>query len=302
MKKILITGANGLLGQKLVADFSKWDSVLATGKQKDFVLQDKKYFYQTLDITDREQVQSVIADFRPELIINTAAFMNVEACEEKKELAWAVNVEGVKNLIESCQKYEIKLVQISTDYIFDGKNGPYSEEDKPQPINYYGGTKLQAEEIIQDGQIYFLIIRSNVIYGMGAQIKRNFFIWVYENLKQKKQIKVVTDQFNNPMLADNLSILILEAAERNLAGILNLAGTKYLSRYDFSLKIARHFDLNKNLIQPVTTPELHQKASRPLKGGLRIDKAQKILTTPFFSVDEGLRFIKEKFLDDSQQM
>jgi len=302
MKKILITGANGLLGQKLVVDFSKWDSVLATGKQKDFVLRDQKYFYQTLDITDKEQVQAVISDFRPELIINTAAFMDVEACEENKELAWAVNVEGVKNLIESCQKYEIKLMQISTDYIFEGKSGPYSEEDKPQPINYYGGTKLQAEEILQESQIHFLIIRSNVIYGLTSQVKKNFFLWVYENLKQKKQIKVVTDQFNNPTLADNLSILILETTERNFAGILNLAGTEYLSRYEFALRIARHFDLDKNLIQPVTTPELHQKAPRPLKGGLRIDKTQKILTTPFFSVDEGLKFIEEKMLDNLQQM
>jgi dTDP-4-dehydrorhamnose reductase len=137
---------------------------------------------------------------------------------------------------------------------------------------------------------------------LGVQVKRNFFIWVYEKLKQKKQIKVVTDQFNNPTLADNLSILILEAVERNLAGILNLAGTEYLSRYNFALKIAHQFGLNKNLIIPVTTPALHQKASRPLKGGLRIDKAQKILTTPLLSVEEGLKFLKENFLGDSRQM
>ncbi len=299
MKKILITGANGLLGQKLVKDFSKWNSVLATGKQNRFAIKDKQFFYRSLDITDKKQVQTVIGDFRPEMIINAAAFMAVDACEEKKELAWEVNVEGVKNLIEESLKYEIKLVQISTDYVFDGKNGPYSEEDTPLPVNYYGGTKLQADEILQDSDISHLIIRSNVIYGKASGVKKNFFLWVYENLKQKKEIKVVTDQFNNPTLADNLSILILEATERNLTGILNLAGTEYLSRYDFSLKIAQHFDFDKNLIKPVATPELNQKAHRPLKGGLKIDKAQKILTTPFFSVAEGLKFIKEKIRDNS---
>ena len=299
MKKILITGANGLLGQKLVVDFSKWNSVLATGKQNRFAIKDKQFFYQTLDITDKKQVQTVIGDFRPELIINAAAFMAVDACEEQKELAWEVNVEGVKNLLEESLKYEIKFLQISTDYIFDGKNGPYSEEDRPNPVNYYGGTKLQAEEILQDSEIQYLIIRSNVIYGKATKMKKNFFLWVYENLRQKKQIKVVTDQFNNPTLADNLSILILEATERNSAGILNLAGTEYLSRYDFAVKIVQQFDLNRNLIKPVTTPELEQKAARPLRGGLKIDKAQKILSTPFFSVTEGLEFLKKKIRDDS---
>ncbi|OGC79319.1 MAG: dTDP-4-dehydrorhamnose reductase [candidate division Zixibacteria bacterium RBG_16_40_9] len=299
MKKILITGANGLLGQKLVVDFSKWNSVLATGKQNRFAIKDKQFFYQTLDITDKKQVQTVIGDFRPELIINAAAFMAVDACEEQKELAWEVNVEGVKNLLEESLKYEIKFLQISTDYIFDGKNGPYSEEDRPNPVNYYGGTKLQAEEILQDSEIQYLIIRSNVIYGKATKMKKNFFLWVYENLRQKKQIKVVTDQFNNPTLADNLSILILEATERNLTGILNLAGTEYLSRYDFAFKIADYFDLNRDLIKPVTTPELEQKAARPLRGGLKIDKAQKILSTPFFSVTEGLEFLKKKIRDDS---
>ncbi len=294
MKKILITGANGLLGQKLVKDFSKWNSVLATGRQNRFAIKEKQFFYRSLDITDKKQVETVIGDFRPELIINTAALMAVDACEEKKELAWAVNVEGVKNLIEESLKHEIKLVQISSDYVFDGKAGPYSEEDAPLPLNYYGGTKLQAEEILQDSELPHLVIRSNVIYGKGLGVKKNFFLWVHENLKQKKQIKVVTDQFNNPTLADNLSILILEATERNLNGILNLAGTEYLSRYDFALKIAQHFDLNKSLIKPVTTKDLEQKAARPLRAGLKIGKAQKILSTPFFSVEEGLTFLKEK--------
>lgn len=299
MKKVLITGANGLLGQKLVLDFSKWNSVLATGRQERFAIKEKQFFYRSLDITDQKQVQTVIGDFRPELIINTAALMAVDTCEEKKELAWQVNVEGVKNLLEESLKYEIKSVQISTDYIFDGKDGPYSEEDTPLPVNYYGGTKLQAEEILQDSGLPHLIIRSNVIYGTASGVKKNFFLWVYENLKQKKEIKVVTDQFNNPTLADNLSVLILEATERNLTGILNLAGTEYLSRYDVALKIAQQFELNQNLIKPVTTSELKQKAARPLRAGLKTDKAQKILSTPFFSVEEGLKFLKEKLRDGS---
>ncbi len=304
MKKILITGANGFLGQKLVLDFFKWYSVLATGQQKSFVLKDREFFNQALDITDKEQVKSTVKDFRPELIINTAAYIDVEGCEVNKELAWGVNVEGVKNLIEVCQEYEIKLIQISTDYVFDGKNGPYSEDDKPNPICYYGGTKLQAEEVIQESGIEHLIVRSNVLYGTGKKVKKNFYLWVYENLSKNKPLQVVTDQFNNPTLADNFSILLLEAVEKNLSGVLHLAGSEYLSRFDFALKIAEHFNFDKSLISPILTSELNQKAQRPLKGGLKIDRAKNILTTPFFSVTNGLQFLKDKIRvkKNSQQL
>lgn len=290
---VLVTGSNGLLGQKLIKDFHPYYKVIACDLQPESSLSFPNLSYESLDITHRRQLGFHISFYRPQVIINAAAYTDVDGCEIHKDKAWAINVGGVKNLVTLCKEENIKLIQFSTDYIFDGKNGPYSEDDPPDPINFYGETKLESEKIIKESGVDFLIIRTNVLYGFGENVKPNFLLWLLERLSQNEKIQIVTDQFNNPTLADNLSLCILETVKKDLSGIYHLAGSEYLSRYDFAIKVADKFNFDKNNILPTKTELLQQKAKRPYRGGLKIDKAQNILETKLLNVNQGLDYLIE---------
>jgi len=291
VKTVLITGSNGLLGQKLVKDFQPHYKVIACDLQSESFFHFPNLSYESLDITNRRQLGFHISFYHPQVIINTAAYTDVDGCEIHKDKAWAVNVRGVKNLVNFCKEQKIKFIQLSTDYIFDGEDGPYSEEDPSKPVNFYGETKLESERIIKEGGIAFLIIRTNVLYGFGKNVKPNFLLWLLEKLSQNKKIKIVTDQFNNPTLADNLSLGILEMVKKSISGTYHIAGSEYLSRYDFAIKVASKFNFDKNNILPAKTELLQQKAKRPYKGGLKIDKAQNILETKLLNVDQALDYL-----------
>ncbi|MCK4427854.1 MAG: dTDP-4-dehydrorhamnose reductase [candidate division Zixibacteria bacterium] len=290
---VLITGANGLLGQKLVCDFYPRYKVIACDLHPESYLSFPNLSYESLDITNRRQLGFQISFYQPQVVVNAAAYTDVDGCEIHKDKAWATNVGGVKNLVNFCVKQKIKLTHLSTDYIFNGENGPYSEDDPPDPVNFYGETKLESEKIIKESGIDFLIIRTNVLYGFGKNVKSNFLLWLLDKLSQNEKIKIVTDQFNNPTLADNLSSCILEMVKKNISGIYHIAGSEYLSRYDFATKVADKFNFDKNNILPTKTELLQQEAKRPHKGGLRIDKVQKILKTQLLGVDAGLDYIKQ---------
>lgn len=291
MRTVLITGAHGLLGQKLVTDFHPHYKVIGCDLHPESFFSFPNLSYENLDITDRRQLGFHISFYHPQVIINAAAYTDVDGCEIHKDKAWAVNVGGVKNLVSFCKEQKIKLIHLSTDYIFNGENGPYSEEDSPDPVNFYGETKLESERIIKESGVDFLIIRTNVLYGFGKNVKSNFLLWLLEKLSQNEKIKIVTDQFNNPTLADNLSLCILEMVKKNISEIYHIAGSEYLSRYDFAIKVADKFNFGKNNILLTKTALLQQKAKRPYRGGLKIDKAQSILETELLSVNQALEYL-----------
>jgi dTDP-4-dehydrorhamnose reductase len=290
--KVLITGSNGLLGQKLVKAFSSEHQTTGIDLQIDSFIPEENFTYQNLNIIQAEKLAGFFYSLNPDVVINTAAYTDVDGCEDNKELAWEANVDGVKNLADLCRIMKAKLVQLSTDYIFDGKNGPYSEEDTPNPVGYYGLTKLESEKEIFKRKMDFLIVRTNVLYGKGENLRPNFVLWLIQKLSDNEKIRIVTDQYNNPTLADNLAGAIKEAIEKNISGILNIAGGEYLSRYDLAAKVAKKFNFDKNLISPALTSELKQKAPRPSKGGLKIDKAKKLLTTELLDIEKGLDYMK----------
>jgi dTDP-4-dehydrorhamnose reductase len=293
LSTVLITGANGLLGQKLAKEFYPHYKVIACDLNSESYLSFPNLSYESLDITNRRGLAFQIAFYHPQAIVNAAAYTDVDGCEIHKNKAWAVNVGGVRNLANLCKKQEIKLVHLSTDYIFSGEDGPYSEDDFPDPANYYGETKLESEKIIKESGIDFLIIRTNVLYGVGKNVKPNFFLWLKEKLSKNEKIEIVTDQFNNPTLADNLSSCILEMVKKNISGTYHIAGSEYLSRYDFAIKVATKFNFDKNNILPTKTELLQQKAKRPPKGGLKIDKAQGVLETKLLNVNQALDYLIE---------
>jgi dTDP-4-dehydrorhamnose reductase len=294
MDKILITGANGLLGQALVNFFSGSKKILATGIEKQPYFKSSKVEYKILDITDSRSCYLIVSIFKPDIIINTAAFTHVDNCELQKKICWQVNVKGVENLAKIARKYQIFLVSYSTDFIFDGKKGPYCEDDKSNPVGYYGKCKLASEKVMVEIGGEFSILRTCVLYGTGNHVKHNFFLWVFDNLKKGNSIQVVTDQFNNPTLVEDLAQGTALAVEQEAKGIYHIAGGNYLNRYDFACEIAEKFDFNKEKILPIQTSQLKQTAVRPPLGGLRIELAEKKLKYNPRSLTDAIAYLKTK--------
>lgn len=292
-KRILVTGANGLLGQRIIAFYKNKSNVELLGCS----IEENPFFnnvsYVQCDLAVRDEVKKIIFDFFPDVIVNAASFTNVDLSEKERETAWKINVKGVEHIAEACRSIDCKVIHISTDYIFNGSNGPYDEAAKPDPIGYYGRTKLASENVLKIGGVIYAVLRTNVLYGI-ANSRPDFVRWVIENLSAQKPIRIVTDQLSNPTFVEDLVQAISKVIELKKYDLFNIAGKDYTNRYDFALKIAEVFNLNKNLITPITTDQLKQAAKRPLKGGLIIRKAQSILGYEPHSIEEALKIIKEQ--------
>ena len=265
--KILVTGAFGQLGRAVYRTLSNDHEVIRTGR---FIPIGESGI--KLNIQDRINVKNIIDLIKPELIINLAALTNVDHCENNKELAKEINVGGVINL---CECFEGKIIQVSTDYVFNGENGPYDENDKVSPISIYGKTKLAAEKIIMNSGNNNLVLRTNVLYDYIQHTNASFLNWVINSLKNSKPINVVTDQINNPTWTYSLADIIDISITKDLSGIFHWGDADFLNRFNFAIKIADKFSLNKTLINPITTDQLKQSAKRPLKSGLLNDKLVK---------------------------
>lgn len=296
MKRILICGANGLLGQRLALILSTQTEyeVLNTSHHRSFVFDDRLLDYTQLDITRKGDVKSLVSSFQPTTIINAAAATNVDWCETHREDAWRVNVVGVENLIEATRKVGAKLIHLSTDYVFDGKAGPYSEEDRPNPISYYGKSKLAAENALRMADIPFSIIRTIVVYGQGINIKQNFPLWVLQSLQEGKQIRCAVDQISNPTHVGDLALAVVRVFEMNREGFYHVCGSERLSRYEFAMGVAEVFGLDGSLITPVRSAELQQSAPRPLVTGFITLRAESELGLKGMDTREGLTLMKRE--------
>lgn len=293
-RRILVVGANGLLGQNLIKLLSKTDEeVLAASIENNFI-GSEKVSYSKLDIANRNEVKKILFSFHPTFVINAAAYTNVDGCETNKDLCWKVNVIGVKHLADLSRAIDAKLIHISTDFVFDGEKGPYNEMDKLNPISYYGRSKMAGENEIFIAGIPYIIIRTNVLYGNYIRTSFEFVNWVVESLREGKPIRIVNDQYNNPTYIVDLAKGIYQAIQANVEGIFNIGGIELLNRFDFTHKIADVFNLDKNLIIPIKTIELNQKAKRPLKSGLIISKAQSEFGYLPGTIEENLLIMKKE--------
>ncbi|MBI4547747.1 MAG: dTDP-4-dehydrorhamnose reductase [Ignavibacteriae bacterium] len=298
MKRILITGSNGLLGQKLVELFSNSDcySLLLISRQEHSVFQEETLQYRQLDTTNKQGIRKIIEEFEPDIIINTAAMTNVDQCETEREAAWKINVNSVEHLVHMAKLVGAHIVHISTDYVFDGKQGPYDELAVPNPINYYGRTKHASENVLRISGIPFTIVRTMILYGTGYNVKTNFGLWLYQNLSEGKVVSVSDDQRGNPTLADDVAYGILKIIELERSGIYHIAGQDLVSRYDFTLELAHVFGFNKKLITPVKTTALKQAAPRPLNSGFITLKAQAQLSLHTSGIVHGLMIFKNQLM------
>lgn len=294
--KILVTGCNGLLGQKLVELISSRSDhdLIATAKSMLVPAMPKGEFH-LLDVTDAAAVSTLVAKTKPDVLIHTAAMTQVDQCETEREKCWRANVEAVRYLADACKVNHVHLVHLSTDFIFDGSHGPLDETEKPNPLSYYGESKLAGELIVQQSAVDWAILRTVLVYGVTQDMSRsNIVLWVKKSLEEKKQINVVTDQWRTPTLAEDLAQGCLLAATRKARGIYNVSGEDMMTPYDIAIATAEYFRLDKSLINPTDSTKFTQPAKRPPKTGFIIEKAKRELGYKPHSFREGLAILAKQ--------
>ena len=296
MQKILLTGSNGLLGQKLVQlilDRGEYELIATARGENRLPMLDGNGIYRSLDVTDRDEVQRVMHEFKPDYVIHTAAMTNVDQCETEREGCWKLNVDAVQYLAEACQAHGTRLVHLSTDFIFDGENGPYDESASPNPLSYYGESKLAAEELLLASQnLPFAIARTVLVYGIAHDMSRsNIILWVKNSLENHKPIKVVDDQWRTPTLAEDLALGCYLMVKHNATGIFNISGSNLLTPYDMAVQTADFFGLDKSFMTRADSSTFTQPAKRPAKTGFVIEKARQQLGYEPHSFAEGIALV-----------
>ncbi|PBQ32527.1 NAD(P)-dependent oxidoreductase [Sphingobacteriaceae bacterium] len=302
--KILITGSNGLLGQKLVYKLRNKSGVvcIATARGSNRLVQQEGYTYDSLDITDEKNVRDIFSKYLPDVIINTAAQTNVDACETDREGSWLMNATAVDyqvKVLEQLQKenkdYKPHFIHLSTDFIFDGTHGPLDENEKPNPLSYYAEGKLEAEKIVQASSLDWAIARTVLVYGIVDNMSRsNIVLWVKSNLEQGKVINVVDDQFRTPTLAEDLADGCILIAEKRAKGIYNISGKNFYSILELATVVADYYGLDKSLIKPSKSADIKQPAKRPPVTGFIIDKAINDLGYNPHSFTEGIKILEDQ--------
>lgn len=299
-KRLLITGTNGLLGQKLVELLRKQANVdlIATARGVNRLPVTDGYTYASLDITVQEEVNAVFDQFKPEIVIHTAAMTNVDTCETDQEGCDLLNVDAVAFIIQACEKHNSYLCHLSTDFIFDGAAGPYTEEGIANPISYYGESKLKAEQLLLASSIRWSIARTVLVYGIVPDMSRsNIVLWVKKSLEEGKTIQVVTDQFRTPTLAEDLAIGCWLLAKDEVEGIFNISGSDFLTPYEMAVMTADYYGLDKSLLQKADSSSFQQTAKRPARTGFVLDKAKKVLGYAPRTFQEGIALMAQQVAD-----
>jgi len=287
--KILVTGASGLLGSKLV-DLALMRGYDVYSAYNDHIPSSGKPV--KLNITEISEVEKVMNSIRPDVIVHTAALTDVDKCEVEKDLAIKVNYEGTMNVAKVARKIGSFIIYISTDYVFYGDKGFYKEDDDPNPVNFYGYTKLKGEEAIMEQYEDFCIARTSVLYGSKpARGKVNFALWLLEKFKKGEVIKVV-NQYASPTLNTNLAEMLIEVIERKLTGVYHLAGASRVSRTEMATMLADIFNMDKNLIIPSRIEDMSWIAKRPKDSSLNVSKALSTLKTKPLELSKALSKLK----------
>ena len=297
MKKVLITGSNGLLGQSLLDLFLKTQDyeIIALSRGENRYPIKNGYTYISIDLTDFEKLKEVVKREKPDFIVNTAAMTHVDVCEDDKEGCDKLNVELVKVLAMLSKNIKSKLIHISTDFIFNGKQGFYKETDTPNPLSYYGESKLKSEEVIINEQIDFVILRTILVFGKVHDMSRNnIALWVKNMLAKGEKLTIVDDQFRMPTYVKTLAEACKLSVDKKVTGIFNISSNKLLSVYEIAHQIAEVFQLDKSLITPISTKTLNQKALRPAKTGFDLSNTEQQLGLKLKSFSEYLIEFKKE--------
>ena len=286
MEKVLIIGGSGLLGSKISELFQEAFATYNTRQ-----IPGKNTF--KLDISDRDSLKFTLDKLEPDAIIVTAALTDVDKCEIHPEMAAKVNTEPFKYIVSYLKQKGGRLIQISTDYVFSGEKGNYRENDERKPVNVYGKTKMEAEDIIINSGINFTLVRTSGIFGISmATGKNNFFMWLYSSLRDGKEIRLVTDQVYSPVLNSILADAIHEIYEREINGIIHFSSLDAISRFEFGTMVANIFNLNKDNIHSAKMEDMPWRAKRPKNSSLSNDKAIKMITKKPITVAQELALVR----------
>lgn len=294
MKSLFITGSNGLLGSKLVFAANGRYRITGLDLTADSFVRSVPMEYIQGDITDRKCIFKQISQKKPDVVLHTAAFTDVDACESHYDAAHAVNVDGAEHIADACKRLGIQLIHVSTDYVFNGNNGPYSEEDEPCPLSAYGRMKLESERIVQQTLPEAVIARTMVLFGYMPRIRKNFVTWLVEKLRNRDVVQIVNDQFGTPTYADDLAESLLVLYQKDARGIYHTAGPDCLSRHAFALQIADAFQLDASLISETTSNRFQQPAPRPMHSGLKTEKLTRDTGFTFMPLSQALLKLKEQ--------
>ncbi|MBX2972969.1 MAG: NAD(P)-dependent oxidoreductase [Flavobacteriales bacterium] len=296
--RILITGSNGLLGQKLVEQLRNEPAVdlLATSRGGDRTPDPLGSHYRPMDITIAAEVDAVFDAFKPQAVIHTAAMTNVDACELDPVACTLQNVTATGHLVRASERHDSHFILLSTDFIFDGLNGPYREEDEPDPLSIYGNSKLAAERIVIDSRLSkWAIARTIIVYGIAEGLSRsNVVLWAKEALEKGQPIKVVDDQWRMPTLSEDLADGCIRIAKLGAVGIYHLSGPDGMSILELVSRVGAFFKLDTSVVSPVKSDSLGQPAKRPPKTGFVLDKARYDLGYAPRGFEEGLAVLRDQ--------
>lgn len=310
--KILVTGSNGLLGQKVIygllgdplcllpdeirKKLKGEVQIIAAAKGENRIYRKDGYLYESLDIANKEEVERIFLKHRPDAVINTAAMTNVDACETKREECWAANVTAMQYMVDVLEKIGAHLIHISTDFVFDGMKGSeYVETDKPNPLHYYALSKLEGEKIVMRSKLKWAILRTIIVYGVvDGNTRSNLVLWVKNNLEKKNKINVINDQFRSPTLSEDLAQACITAAVKKAEGIYHVSGEKTYNILELANIVADFWKLDKSFMNPISSADLNQPAKRPPYTGFIIEKAKKELGYKPRSFEEGLKIVDEQ--------
>ena len=290
-KRIVIFGSFGKVGEAITKELKLNTNyeIIAFSK----FTESKSKFWQKYncdyDILNFKEIKKILINLKPTAIINCAAFTNVDLCEEQKADCWKLNVDFVEMLARSAAVTNSQLIHFSTDYIFDGLNGPYSENATPNPINFYGKSKLAAENAIKSIDGKFTIIRTNFLFGPSQTGKKTFVDYVLDNLINSKPIKVVDSLYSNPILTTDIAKGVRKIIKEAYLGIINFAGPDYVSRYSIAMEVAKQNKFDSKLIEKVDINDVEFLANRPIKAGLRNQKARQELNIEFQNFENALQ-------------
>jgi dTDP-4-dehydrorhamnose reductase len=295
--RVLVTGSNGLLGSKLLVAMSERADLAPLALSRNArplpLIPGVPYF--SLDVTDEAALSRLFGEIRPDAVIHTAAMTDVDGCERDPERAWILNVQGTRNVASACELIGASLVHLSSEYVFDGRAGPYVETDHPNALSVYGRTKLASEQAVAESCQRWVVARTTVLFGHVPAARRHFVLWLLGQLASGESVRIVDDQVGSPTLADNLAEMLLALATRGAQGIYHTVGASRLSRFEFARQVAEEFGFDPAGVQPISTAELHQPAPRPLRAGLSTGKLQRDFPdVPVLDSRTALRRLREQ--------
>lgn len=299
--KILITGSNGLLGQKIVKRCMKHNiPFIATSKGPNRNPECPESNYFRLDLLQTDEVEQLVVDQKPTAIIHTAALTNVDYCEEHPEECRQVNVVSSKVLYDAAKSIQAHFELLSTDFVFDGENGPYKEEDQVNPLSVYAQSKVDAEKLLlEDPDNYqnWSIARTIIVYGTGFGLSRsNMILWALEALPKGELMKLVNDQFRAPTWADDLAYGCVEIVKRNQRGIFHLSGPVSRPINQIVQEVGKALKLSNLQIETISSKTLNQAAKRPPRTGFDLSKAEKLLDYHPMDIQETIPLLQNDLI------